>query len=350
MAELDPGAVAPLDAWDDGAWSEDWSDVESTTAGPQGTLLPKGESSTQSDTAAERALSEPDVFESPEQRAQLRFERLSTAFSVTLATVAQMYRDEDWRYLRKDDGSEYKSLVEVCQAAMGKSVAMARRYVQGARDLYLPLSEVMVEGTRLEITSSDIATLGQGGIASVVDEATNRLQGVQDPEESTQIVNDTLQSARDARDREREAAKATDEDGTQDGPDPREYYEPPEGDAYGPVGTYVDDEDEETVATAGGSSYFTAEDDDLISPMLTDAPLFRSDEALGTLPAETRDVVQAMLTLAQADVAGIAKSLSYDNRGIVVHTDEAQKTLARIRSMAETQPWVMQHLGHAEEA
>src|SRR5699024_11174744 len=148
--------------------------------GPQGVLLPK--QAYRDDSAVEHAVAAEteESYDSPQERAQARFERLSTAFSTTLAIVAEMYRDEDWRYLRKDDGSPYKSLVEVCQVAMGKSAAMARRYVQGARDFYLPLSAVMVDGTRLEITSGDVARLGAAGLDQVVSEAGERLEGVSD--------------------------------------------------------------------------------------------------------------------------------------------------------------------------
>lgn len=59
-------------------------------------------------------------------------------------------------------------------------------------------------------------------------------------------------------------------------------------------------------------------------------------------------VVRAMMVLENADVTEIARALDYENRGIIVHSDAAQKTLTRIRSMAETQPWVMKRLGDVE--
>lgn len=341
--------------WDD-AEDDTSFGVEDTVVGPQGVLIPKDPYIDPNATISE-LVADDEEFESPEERAQTRFSRLSTAFSATLVIVGQMYRDEDWRYLRKDDGSEYKSLVEVCQVAMGKSVAMARRYVQGARDFYLPLSAIMVEGTRLEITSGDIATLGTDGIRSVVEDATERLQGVENPDESTEIIAESLSNAREERERGRREA-ASGGDGW-DESSPREYHEQPEPDASGPVYSFEDDEDDDapgistdTVPTPppeSGGSFFTDTDDDLIGPLLDDAPLFDQENGeLDRLPVSVKRVVRAMLVLENADVSEIARSLDYDNRGIIVHSDHAQTALARIRSMAETQPWVMQSLGHTE--
>lgn len=356
---LEPQAT-PEGGWDMSAWDEDEDapfEVEDTLVGPQGVLIPK-DPYIDPDAPISQLVADDEEFESPEERAQTRFSRLSTAFSATLVIVGQMYRDEDWRYLRKEDGSEYKSLVEVCQIAMGKSVAMARRYVQGARDFYLPLSAIMVEGTRLEITSGDIATLGTEGVRSVVDDATERLRGVDDPDEATGIINDSLSSAKEERERgRREAASGS---GDWDDSSPREYHEQPEPDASGPVYSFEDDDEDNdapgmsaasspSTPPDGDGSYFTDIEDDLIGPLLTDAPLFDlEDGELDRLPISVKRVVRAMLVLESADVSEIARSLDYDNRGIIVHSDHAQKALARIRSMAETQPWVMKSLGHAE--
>lgn len=356
----DPVVPKNLEDWDDSAWD---IEPEPSPVGPQGVLLAKDEyvdpDAVPDEDSAEIGtlpFTDEEEFASPEERAQTRFNRLSTAFSATLVIVAQMYRDEDWRYLRKDDGTPYKSLVEVCQVAMGKSVAMARRYVQGARDFYLPLSAVMVEGTRLEITSGDVATLGTDGIKSVVDEASERLREVDDPEEASSIVNETLQSAREERERGRREAESEDEGW--DNAEAREYYEPPEPDALGPLTTHLEgDEDDDfpTVTTPGsessevaGAAYFVGDEDDLISPLLDGAPLFDNDESLDRLPVPVKRVVRAMLVLQNADVAEIARALDYDNRGIIVHGDAAQKTLTRIRAMAETQPWVMKSLGDTD--
>lgn len=353
-----PAEDAPsLDDWDTADWDEGgfegWP-VEESPVGPQGVLIPK-DPYFDADAPVSQLVADEEEFDSPEERAQTRFSRLSTAFSATLVIVAQMYRDEDWRYLRKDDGSGYRSIVEVCQVAMGKSAAMARRYVQGARDFYLPLSAVMVQGTRLEITSADVATLGTDGIRGVVEDASERLRDVDDPDEATEVVKDSLENARAERDRGRQAAD--DEGDGWDDALSREYNEDPDSDASGPVYTYgVDDEADDDLsvttpappAPVGSGGHFPAEDDDLISPLLSGAPLFDDEDSLKDLPTPVRRVVEAMLILQDADVTQIARALDYDNRGIIVHSDAAQKSLARIRSVAETQPWVMKQLGHAE--
>lgn len=342
-----------LQGWD--SW-----DVEESAAGPQGVFFtPEVASSPSSPNTApqeltpnalsalsgDALLSGAGDFATPEERAQTRFEQLSTAFSTTLLVVAQMYRDEDWRYLRKDDGTAYKSLVEVCQVAMGRSAAMARRYVQGARDFYLPLSEVMVEGTRLEITSGDIASLGADGIRDAVDNAKARLDGVNDPGEASSIINDSVRSAREARDAPSESASG-DGYGGDPATEGREYHEAPEGDAYGPVYTGVEDDDPMPTPPAPSGGSWGRDDDDIIGPLLVGAPLFEdTEESLADLPTNIRRVVQAMLVLEHADVAAFAQALDYSNRGVIVHGDAAQKTLARVRSIAETQPWVMERLG-----
>lgn len=361
-AENEEGAVmttdAPSEEWDTSAWDSDAEafEVEDTVVGPQGVLIPKDPYIDPAATVGQ-LVADDEEFDSPEERAETRFSRLATAFSATLAIVGQMYRDEDWRYLTKEDGTPYKSLVEVCQVAMGKSVAMARRYVQGARDFYLPLSAIMVEGTRLEITSGDIATLGESGIRSVVDDASERLRGVEDPEEATGIVTDSLSTAREEREKGRREA-ASGGDGWDEGPSPREYHEQPESDASGPVYSFDEDEDDDApgingaatapAASGSGGGYFTDDEDDLISPLLEDAPLFTDSDEMDRLPIAVKRVVRAMLVLEEADASEIAHALDYDNRGIIVHGDHAQKSLARIRSMAETQPWVMSRLGHTD--
>lgn len=358
-----PGPDAASSEWEDtSAWYEDDGvkesfEVEATLVGPQGVMFPK-DPYIDPDAPISQLVADDEEYSSPEERAQTRFGRLSTAFSATLVIVGQMYRDEDWRYLRKEDGTEYKSLVEVCQVAMGKSVAMARRYVQGARDFYLPLSAVMVQGTRLEITSGDIATLGADGIRSVVEDATDRLRGVEDPDEATEIVSESLATARSERERTRSEASGSSGD-WDDGASPREYHEPPESDASGPVYSFEGDEDDDEApglsgaasapaTSVSGSSYFADEDDDMIAPLLVDAPLFSDEEEMGRLSVPVRRVVRAMILLENVDVSEIAHALDYDNRGIIVHSDNAQKALARIRSMAETQPWVMKRMGNAE--
>lgn len=337
-------------------------EVEDTPAGPQGVAfpLPGGNvaapsPAAEADTPADYALQSGESFSSPEERARTRFERLSTAFSTTLLIVGQMYQDEDWKYLTREDGTPYKSLVEVCQDAMGKSAAMARRYVQGAREFYLPLSEVMVEGTRLEITSGDVATLGSEGLRAVVDGAREKLEGVEDPEEATDIINSSLAEARTQRDassqRPGDGEAYVEDDGDAGwGDEGREYHEAPPSDALGPVYTGVEDDDDpapaapvqtnpqqDTSGAFGGG-------DDLIGHLIAGAPRFDDEEKRKQLPTPVREVVDAMRVLAGADVASIASALTYENRGVILHADEAQRALVRIRAVAETQPWVVARL------
>ena len=103
-------------------------------------------------------------------RARARLAKITTSFAEVLTVVADMYRDEDWRYLTRDDGTPYSNLAEVLMDALHVSSAMAYRHIQGARDFFLPLSAITVEGTVILITSGDIKALGKSGLAGVVEE------------------------------------------------------------------------------------------------------------------------------------------------------------------------------------
>lgn len=362
VSETNHGAAVEVDDSTDALteW-EPWG-AEETEAGLQGTFLPTeaaGASVSEQLGALDLSHLDTDTYASPEERAQARFDRLSTAFSATLLIVGQMHRDEDWKYLKKADGGSYRSLVEVCQDAMGKSAAMARRYVQGARDFYLPLSEVMVEGTRLEITSGDVATLGTGGLREVVDSARERLAGVEDPEAATAIINDTLDEARTARDERKAGTRAPEAFQEDDGDDGwgddmgREYHESPTGDALGPVYTGTEDEDSpgpqraQAGATTGSDLFESA--DDLVAPLLAGAPLFDDSATFDALPSPVQRAVQAMQVLESVDLTDVAQHLTYENRGVIVHTDRAQRALARLRSLAESQPWVVRRIGEGAD-
>lgn len=296
----------------------------------------------------------------PVERAQLRLARLRTTFSASLAIVAEMHQDRDWEHLYREDGTPYNSLAEVMVDVFNVSISMARRYVQGARDFYLPLSELTVEGTRIEITSGDVATLGQGGVADAVDTARDRLDGVEDPDESSQIISDSVS---DAKTRKNEARDFEGEDGPDfDGYDPAtatkgsgehrgdltgdlpdddgDFNAGPQGDAYGPVYTGTEGDDDDGIPTP-------ASGDDAVERILSGARTFDSDEDQRALSEPLKEVFQALQTLSNMDPVLVGSMIDYDTRGVLLPVDDALTSVKRLRSAVEASPWVISRLSQA---
>lgn len=299
--------------------------------------------------------------EDPAERAQMRLARLRTTFAASLAIVAEMHQDRDWEHLTRDDGTPYNSLAEVMVDVFNVSISMARRYVQGARDFYLPLSALTVEGTRIEITSGDVATLGQAGISDAVDTARDRLDGVEDPDEASRIISDSVQDAKSRKDESggNDFGGDADFDGYDPGVSPdggkRERYgddlmddlpddngdfdNGPQGDAYGPVYTGLEEDDDNIVAPTSGS--------DAVERVLAGARTFDSTEDQRALSAPLKDVFQALQTLAKMDPIEVGEMIDYENRGVLLPVDEALTSIKRLRANVEASPWLISRLSQA---
>lgn len=310
------------------------------------------------------------VFASVKERAEYHDAQVKDGIQKTFKNVAEIYRNEEWRSLTRDDGTPLESMLDYCQDRFTVGLAMARRWVQGARDLYLPLQDVVVEGTTIKITTADIAELGSEGITEVVDTVTTESKDIDDPDETSKIVDSAIADAKRGKEERKRGTEERETAGEWDSDDGREFYDAPASDASGPIGTYLEEDDDgtgswtadipETAPRADFDDTVGAYESpditsgtasaDILAPLLSDAPLYDTDKAQAELPTELRAVVSAMVTLEQADIAKIAKTLTYAHRGIIVHSDAAHKALMRIRSMAETQPWVMKHLDSAEGA
>lgn len=299
--------------------------------------------------------------EDPAERAKVRLARLRSTFAASLAIVAEMHQDRDWEHLTRDDGSPYNSLAEVMVDVFNVSISMARRYVQGARDFYLPLSELTVEGTRIEITSGDVATLGQGGIADAVDTARDRLDGVDDPDEASKIISDSVSDAKDRKNTpidfeprdggdfegydpmtssggsEREAGRHADL--VNDLPDDDgDFNTGPHGDAYGPVYTGLDDDDDGSSPASGS---------DAVEKILSGARTFESDEEQKSLNPSLRDVVRALQTLSSIDPVEVGEMIDYENRGVLLPVDGALTSVKRLRATVESSPWFISRMSQA---
>lgn len=116
--------------------------------------------------------------ESPRQRAQRRAARLRSAFTDVLETLADIYRDEDWRELADEEGNPYRGFTAFVADQLGWKGAYARRHQQAIRSLILPLRELTMHGARIPVTSADVARLGQRGAEEVVRQAPCVLAGI----------------------------------------------------------------------------------------------------------------------------------------------------------------------------
>lgn len=313
----------------------------------------------------DEVLAEVDFGEEPtdpEERAKHRLRRLIRSFADALGTIAQMVQDEDWQYIKRDDGSAHTSLAEMLRDHMGLSVAMANRYVQGARDLYLPLQELVVQGTPIQITAGDVAKLGRSGSQEVVEAVRERLTGDEGPDESAQVVNESISQVKEQRAQSREAAR---EDSAAD----REW----ESGEYEMAGFSVADPSDRRGATVSGEDAFadfegdddpvvtsasSREDDplpagrvdddvtaeDAVAAMMAGAQTYESPEAVESLPEGLREVVSAMRVLATMDPVEVAALVDFDKRGSLMLVDDAQMRMHQMRNRVETSPWFMEML------
>lgn len=127
-------------------------------------------------------------LETPAERAHRRAAALAASVTDVLRTLADMYRDEDWRHLTDSHGNPYTGFTAFLQDHLGGSSSNARRYQQGITGLILPLQQLTAPDTLIPITSADIARLGQAGAQAVVDEAPEALDGLDEPAAQSQAL------------------------------------------------------------------------------------------------------------------------------------------------------------------
>lgn len=130
----------------------------------------------------------PDVAETPQQRAQRRVRELQSYVQSAFETLAAIYRDDDWTYVNDARGRPYSRFTEFVQDQLDCVASNARRYQQGITSLVLPLQELTAPGTRIPVTSADVARLGVTGARVVVEEAPDALNGVTDSDIQTQVL------------------------------------------------------------------------------------------------------------------------------------------------------------------
>lgn len=297
------------------------------------------------------------VFESeptdPKERAEHRLKRLATSFAEVLGTIAQMYKDEDWKYVTRADGSEFTSLADLLREHMSVSVAMARRYIQGARDIYLPLQELVVQGTPIQITAGDVATLGLDGSRSVVSTVAERVTGDETPDEAAAIVHGAIGEVKDQRESERGPSSPNGGSSVASGADAYEFedYEPSGVVNNGPNGGQVISGEDgfadlvEEAPAPGQSQPKPASVDDEVAKLMEGAENYRSDESCEQLPDDLREVVSALNVLASMDPKQAANLVTFDTRGVILPVGDAQVNMHKFRARVETSPWFLERTG-----
>lgn len=294
----------------------------------------------------------------PTLRAQARLDRLTTGFTQVLQTLAQMYQDEDWRYLHDDDGAPYGSMAALVAHRLGKSLSMSRRYVQGARELMVPLLE-LTAADNIHVTSADVAALGTDGSAEVLDRVRDRIAADPDADHGN-VIDTAIQEVRQERSRRdewddnddggsspRAARSKTPAGGGGDG-----WDDEPFGGFSNDGVTIPDDSDIETPhedrpprpAYAVAPSEFADTEGDVTEAILAGCQDYRDPGARAQLPPEVASVTAALVTLADMDPAKVASAVDYDTRGVLAVLRAARETVALLESRVETSAWFMSRI------
>ncbi|MEU0498031.1 hypothetical protein [Mycobacterium sp. NPDC006124] len=144
--------------------------------------------------SAELIFQEPGIIETRQERALRRAEQLHNAFQTAFEVLAEIYRDEDWRYINDGAGRPYIGFTAFVQDQLGCAASNARRYQQGIVGLILPLQELTTPGTRIPVTSSDVARLGITGARVVIEQAPTALEGITEPDAQTDALRELIDS------------------------------------------------------------------------------------------------------------------------------------------------------------
>lgn len=279
----------------------------------------------------QRSLS--DLPEDPAARAHERLNRLTSSFASSLALVAAMHNDRDWEHLTRADGTNYGSMAEVLRDVYDLSASMARRYVQGASKFFAPLDEIAVDGTRIAISSTDVASLGNDGLDEAVRIATEGLNGVYDPDESSDIISDAVEQAKDRK----QGARSSPEQADWDAPEPDGMEFTPKGLEQDPLRFEDDLEGLDEEPHNAHHAPMTLEDDR--DTIMNGAECYDTKEARQGLPGDLREVAEAVALLARMDTRVVASTIAYDTRGLLLLVEDGRRNLAHLRGLVECSPW-----------
>ncbi|MDV7195376.1 hypothetical protein [Mycolicibacterium fortuitum] len=144
--------------------------------------------------SSDLVFQEPGIAETRQERAYRRAQQLHNAFQTAFEVLAEIYRDEDWRYINDAAGRPYTGFTAFVQDQLGCAASNARRYQQGIVGLILPLQELTAPGTRIPVTSSDVARLGVTGARVVIEQAPAALEGLTEPDAQTDALRQLIDS------------------------------------------------------------------------------------------------------------------------------------------------------------
>lgn len=301
--------------------------------------------------------------------AEKRFAQLSRNFVSSIAIIAKMQENRDWETLRKEDGSEYKSLTEMVQDALNISDSYARRLVQTADNFYSPLEAVTVDGTVISITANQAAALGTEGMNDVVervkegasDEDVPEYQSALIDEATNEVLSDKKKVDRDDFDDFGDDFDDTsideeledDDDFPDDFPD--DFADVGSGDAgsSAPAGDSgggsesSGSEKKSTKKSDGEGDSSSSESKDYLQPIeriMSGGKEYNDDEAIETLPEELQEFVRAVNYLANIDPEDISNLITRERRGATYNIQKASSQLTLVRSSTEVSGWVLDQL------
>jgi len=328
---------------------------------PWGATISDSESSAD-DSAALQQIHHGEITEFDPDRAlaaRTRFDALTKSFASLMELIATMHQEEDWKQLTNEEGLPYRNLTDVVSDALQISAAMARRYVQGAKTLYIPLSSIAIEGTVINIDSSDVRDLGVEGAKEVVDLAAIRLEGIANAEEASDIIDETIKEVRQKPEETRQADEpfVQDKSGDWMDNDGSGDIDPEVLEGKGYCGSLSDDgsmcfypeqhkspHDWENLDDGNPAVALSMGAIDPITDLIASGKNYLDPEQRASLPLELAEVVEALSVLASFNPAAYAQHIDFETRGIGKLLPTVSQNCVRLQTLIETQPWLLSRL------
>lgn len=294
-----------------------------------------------------------------------RFQGLSRTFVHTAMIISEMQKNEDWKVLKREDGSDYSTLTDLVQDALKISDSYARRLVQTSKEFYTPLESVTVEGTVINITSTNAAALGATGMKEVVDRVSDETNENQSPEEQAELIDAVT---KDVLDQKRRSANPDDfgDDDDLEGftlDDLDDFGDDDIDDFDGDDDVFASDSSTSSkknpsAGDSGGSSEKPKGDKSTggsketpavnyllpIQEIMSGGKEYVTDEDLEELPEPLKEFVRVVNWLAGLDHEEITDMITEDRRGATYKIRKASSTLTLIVSSVETSPWVLEKI------
>lgn len=329
------------------------------------------------DNEVEEIKDQVALLDTPEKR----FTQLSRNFVSAIAIISEMQSHEDWKELKKEDGSDYRSLTEVVQNALQVSDSYARRLVQTADNFYTPLEAVTVQGTVINIRANEAAQLGTAGMEEVVDGVNERIDESDDPEAQSALIDEVTDDVLGKKNGENEVSEddfadddfydvelsslsddlADDDFGDDlDGESLSDDFEDddagsggssgekPSGGADGgsdggstekPAPNVKEDKQKDTKSEPQPKDYTGP-----IDEIMSGGKEYVDEESISELPEKLQDFVRAVNYLASIDSQEISDLITQERRGVTYNISKASSQLTMVKSSTEVASWVLEQL------